>query len=254
GLDGQALVRQYKAAKNPPPPPPPATTGPATATGEAVPARDAPQGEVSPALPEASEVPAQATSEEAPVTAAPGTAHRRPRSPARVWRLPFVLFLTAILALAVGVRVVNDMTSPPAAGPPAPVEGEPQPAPPPDPNPPPNPEQQVPPQAPPAEPEPEIAREDRSEYLSAISIKAERLELAASVKDGPCWVRVEADGRLIAEELLDPGSQRVWEAADRLVIRVGAPWTMTLTLNGVDLGPAGRQGGPARDFEISTTE
>ncbi|MGE5484523.1 MAG: helix-turn-helix domain-containing protein [Ignavibacteriales bacterium] len=237
GLDGQALVRQYKAAKTPPEPP--ATVSPAPTAGEAVPPRDAAPVEAAPAP------------QEAP---APSPARRRPRSPARVWRLPFVLFLTAILALVMSTRIMNDMVPPPAAGPPAPVEAQSQPAPPPGTNPPASPEQQAPPPAPPAEAEPEIAREDRSEYLTVIGIKAEALDLSASVKDGPCWVRVEADGKVIAEELLEPGARRAWRATDRLVIRVGAPWTMSLSLNGVDLGIAGREGGPAKDLEISRTE
>ena len=243
GLDGAALVRRYKAAKD--------RVGEG---GTVVPSQEEPAGAESGTTPKDDDaaLPEVSCPGESPATT-PVRRHRR----ARVLRLPFLVFLLALIVLAVGSRMLTNgvrpapavSKEPSAAGPPAsaqPLEPEP-----------PSPQQpdgtsQAPSQ-PPAE-TPELVREDRSEHLTLIGIKADELTLSVAIKDGPCWVRVEADGAIIAEELLGAGARREWKANRRLVVRVGAPWTMSATLNGADLGVIGPRGGPAKDLEISIIE
>ncbi|NPV71312.1 MAG: DUF4115 domain-containing protein [Firmicutes bacterium] len=97
----------------------------------------------------------------------------------------------------------------------------------------------------------EYTREEKSKYLTAISARIDSVDLVGEVRGGQCWVRVEADGKLLQESMLEPGTY-TWQARQQLYIRVGAPATMRLRLNGLDLGPAGAQG-PAKDFAISVS-
>jgi hypothetical protein len=86
-----------------------------------------------------------------------------------------------------------------------------------------------------------------------MTVNDEAVRLKVSIRGGQCWVRVEADGRLVEEGLIESGADRAWEASRHLAIRVGAPWTMNLYLNGVDMGSAGPEGSPAKDLDIHTT-
>lgn len=68
-----------------------------------------------------------------------------------------------------------------------------------------------------------------------------RLELKTT---GLCWVSASADRAFGFARLLHAGEAETIEARDEVVIRVGDPSTITLTLNGVPLRPLGRAGIP----------
>jgi cytoskeleton protein RodZ len=59
----------------------------------------------------------------------------------------------------------------------------------------------------------------------------EGIELAVSVDEGACWVDVEADGERVFAETLDVGDSETFEAKNDMVVILGAPSTVTLTLN-----------------------
>ncbi len=54
-----------------------------------------------------------------------------------------------------------------------------------------------------------------------------------------CWVRAEADGKLVFEEIIEAGHQMRWTAKSKFVIRFGNPGGVKLKVNGasVDTGP-----------------
>ncbi|MHB0885666.1 MAG: helix-turn-helix domain-containing protein [Bacillota bacterium] len=55
-----------------------------------------------------------------------------------------------------------------------------------------------------------------------------------------CWVRAEADGKLVFEEIIEAGRQMRWTATGKFLIRFGNPGGVRLKVNGapVDTGPA----------------
>lgn len=62
------------------------------------------------------------------------------------------------------------------------------------------------------------------------------LEVVASER---CWLRVKADGVVVADATLAPGERRGWRADGLFELDVGAGDALRLFLNGEDLGPAG---------------
>ncbi len=90
--------------------------------------------------------------------------------------------------------------------------------------------------------------EDRAGTGSAVVAAAAAAPLPASGirieirPEGPCWVSVSADDRLVLNQLLQPGEQAVATARDALVLRVGEPAACLYWVNGApgrQLGPAG---------------
>jgi cytoskeleton protein RodZ len=63
------------------------------------------------------------------------------------------------------------------------------------------------------------------------TLLAEGIELVVEADDGPCWVDVEADGEQLFAETLDVGEEENFEADEEMTIVLGAPSTVTLTLN-----------------------
>jgi len=68
-----------------------------------------------------------------------------------------------------------------------------------------------------------------------------RLELKTT---GPCWVSASADRAPALSRLLRAGENETIEAKDEIVLRVGDPSTIDLTVNGAPLRPLGRAGIP----------
>lgn len=68
-----------------------------------------------------------------------------------------------------------------------------------------------------------------------------RVETTIRVKE-KCWVRVRADGKLVFEGTLQPGAERTWGAGEAIDLVMGNAGGVRLTVNGEDLGPAGRPG------------
>ncbi len=56
------------------------------------------------------------------------------------------------------------------------------------------------------------------------------------------WVRVDADGEVVQEGILEEGESRFWNAAESMAIRTGNGGGVSLILNGEDLGPRGEIG------------
>jgi hypothetical protein len=56
-----------------------------------------------------------------------------------------------------------------------------------------------------------------------------------------CWVEVVSDGRVVFSGILEKGSRQAFKADKRMVISLGFPAGVELTVNGHDLGsPGGR--------------
>jgi hypothetical protein len=68
----------------------------------------------------------------------------------------------------------------------------------------------------------------------------------------PAWVRIIADGERILERELAADTRIPFTARERIVIRVGDPAAVRLTIGGVDQGSLGPEGQPVtRTFEIT---
>ncbi|MGI6576390.1 MAG: helix-turn-helix domain-containing protein [bacterium] len=82
----------------------------------------------------------------------------------------------------------------------------------------------------------EIRNTDRiGEYtLSGVPI-----ELTAKAEGGDCWIRVIADGKIVAEEILASGDEKVFTGQAELLLKAGNPGVLVLKLNGKELGIAG---------------
>jgi len=53
------------------------------------------------------------------------------------------------------------------------------------------------------------------------------------------WVRVDVDGEVVQEGILEQGENRFWNAGESVVLRTGNAGGVNLILNGEDLGPMG---------------
>jgi len=73
---------------------------------------------------------------------------------------------------------------------------------------------------------------------SPAALDREILELEIVASDR-CWIRVKADGVVVADATLGEGERRSWRADGFFDIDVGAGSAVRLHLNGEDLGPAG---------------
>jgi hypothetical protein len=68
-----------------------------------------------------------------------------------------------------------------------------------------------------------------------------RIELTAT---GPCWVSATADRESALSRLLQAGERHELSAKDELVLRVGDPSTVAISVNGVAGRPLGQPGQP----------
>jgi len=73
--------------------------------------------------------------------------------------------------------------------------------------------------------------------------------LVARVRE-PTWVSVRRDGGTASQELLDAGSVREWQSAQRFTVTVGNAGGLTLELDGVALPPLGGRGQVVRDVML----
>ncbi|NJK61577.1 MAG: helix-turn-helix domain-containing protein [Synechococcaceae cyanobacterium SM2_3_1] len=65
------------------------------------------------------------------------------------------------------------------------------------------------------------------------------VQIGIRIEDSPSWLRVVADGQIIFEDTLQPGSQRNWTAERSIVIRAGNAGGVLLTYNNQNLGVMG---------------
>lgn len=68
------------------------------------------------------------------------------------------------------------------------------------------------------------------------TVAADAVQVQARVSQR-CWVRVEVDGTVVYEGTLEPGASVVWEAGRELRVRAGNPPGLELTVNGRPMGP-----------------
>jgi len=95
-----------------------------------------------------------------------------------------------------------------------------------------------------------VQREDPSEEVTVFTINETPLlvTLKTSEEEGTrCWIQVQADGQTVVEKTMGPGEELEVTAGDEIKVRAGAPWVLSLTLNGEDLG-AGGPYGPVKDL------
>jgi cytoskeletal protein RodZ len=70
-----------------------------------------------------------------------------------------------------------------------------------------------------------------------VSLQATQpLELSLKARR-PSWVSIKADGKLIAQQRLDSGSQETWKARRRLELVIGTPANVEVLLNGQSISP-----------------
>jgi len=59
-----------------------------------------------------------------------------------------------------------------------------------------------------------------------------------------CWVKVSVDGRAVLEETLEAGETGWWTADEEVFLRLGRPQVVTVSLDGEVLGPGGVEDAP----------
>jgi cytoskeletal protein RodZ len=89
-----------------------------------------------------------------------------------------------------------------------------------------------------------------SDVTRAANITPEALRIELRVS-GPCWVSATADRTPALTRLLKAGDEHVLEAREELVLRVGDPATLSMTINGV---PARQLGMPGQPVTVQITK
>lgn len=94
-----------------------------------------------------------------------------------------------------------------------------------------------------AAPPPEPVAQPVSDVARAANVEPEdlRIELTAT---GPCWVSATTDRETSLSRLLQAGEKHELRARDELVLRVGDPSTIAISVNGITGRPLGRAGQP----------
>lgn len=83
--------------------------------------------------------------------------------------------------------------------------------------------------------------------LESDVVRASNVEASLKVElttTGPCWVSATADRETALSRLLQAGEKHELNAKDELVLRVGDPGTVAISVNGVPGRPLGRAGQP----------
>lgn len=57
-----------------------------------------------------------------------------------------------------------------------------------------------------------------------------------------CWLEVKADGKTVYEGTLKKGDSQTWKGTDKVTVRVGDAGAVSFSVNGKDLGTAGKTG------------
>lgn len=80
-----------------------------------------------------------------------------------------------------------------------------------------------------------------SETLTSASM----LSLQMHTRDS-CWIRIIRDNKQPLDTIFAPGGNIMWMASQKFILSLGRPSTVTLSLNGKNLGPLGINGVPTR--------
>lgn len=110
----------------------------------------------------------------------------------------------------------------------------------------------------PTENKPTITRKDPDSSTTVFSVLPAPINVMFLVmpeQNSNCWIRAECDGKVVDERTLRPGEKLEYVAESEIKVRIGKPWVVKMTVNGVDLGTAGPVG-PVKDviFRIGTTQ
>ncbi|NLJ33122.1 MAG: helix-turn-helix domain-containing protein [Firmicutes bacterium] len=88
-----------------------------------------------------------------------------------------------------------------------------------------------------------------TEHMVEYLVSKGPIVLEVRAGDTPCWLRVIADGAPIADETLQPGDVREYTAEESLGGRAGNPGSLSLVVNGQEVGEIGKLGIP-KDFSF----
>ena len=91
-------------------------------------------------------------------------------------------------------------------------------------------------------------RESDAMHAADVSPDTVRVEFKTT---GPCWISANADRKPAFARLLQPGETQTVQATDELVVRVGDPSTVSVTINGVAARPLGQ---PRQPVTVSITK
>jgi cytoskeleton protein RodZ len=81
----------------------------------------------------------------------------------------------------------------------------------------------------------------------------ETLTVVVSVEGDPSWLSVVADGRLVYEQIAEPGFTQTFEAERAVSIKTGNAGAVAVEVNGQDLGRLGESGEVlTRDFTLKS--
>jgi hypothetical protein len=64
------------------------------------------------------------------------------------------------------------------------------------------------------------------------------------VTKGPCWVSARVDGERVLAKLLQPGERHTLQMRDEVVLRIGEPGALSMSINGRATRPIGKPGQP----------
>lgn len=107
----------------------------------------------------------------------------------------------------------------------------------------------------PAQPSPRLpswAKTGESDRSVSYVVYGAPFTVGIEVVAEQCWVRVTADGELALERTLQAGAVGEWAAKTSVVIVLGRPQLVRVTLNGEPLGPAGSRDQPRTlDFRFA---
>lgn len=65
------------------------------------------------------------------------------------------------------------------------------------------------------------------------------------------WMRVTADGVIVAQQVLSAGARETWLARQEIIVWLGDAGGVTLELNGRPLGSPGKRGEVVRALRIT---
>jgi hypothetical protein len=88
---------------------------------------------------------------------------------------------------------------------------------------------------------PALARDPDTAASTASLGHPLRLEFVA---EATCWVAARVDGEVVFARLMEPGDRYALEIGDEVVLRVGEPGALSLSINGQSARPLGRAGQP----------
>jgi len=80
------------------------------------------------------------------------------------------------------------------------------------------------------------------------------LTAVVSVEGAPSWLQIQSDGEVALEEVAQPGFSQTFEADEQITIYTGNAGTVSVEINGQDVGTLGENGEVlTRDFNLKAS-